>query len=203
MNHSDVDQFCAADYGDLDTLKKLVDYNNVNEEDSYGSTVLHIASGSGQLECVRHILSLGVNVNVHAFYGGTTALHRAVSWGHVSCVVCVIDGGAEIDATDNFGLTPLYYAVNGKLENHRECARLLIDRGAILKNVKLTECLPVIPGWAVAFVASRLLCRNVVVVVIALHRYNRTCDNGVDVMRMIGKHIWSTRMDTVWNVAAV
>jgi hypothetical protein len=83
---------------------------------------------------------------------------------------------------------------------------MLLDRGARLLNFELDTWLPAIPDWVTTFIESRSNCRNAAIVIIGMHkcrRTNVTGNNDINVLRLISKHIWSTRMDSVWVRAPV
>jgi ankyrin repeat protein len=109
-----------------------------------------------------------------------------------------LDGGATVDAKNNSKLTPLYFAIRYNCVFN---ARLLIDRGASVSNVKLDDTLKAIPDWVNTFVAWRSNCRYVAVIIIGIHkdhRTNMTGNNDINVLKLIAKHIWSSRMDGNW-----
>ena len=56
-----------------------------------------------------------------------TALHMAARRGNVDVIGALLDGGADIEARDSDGDTPLRRAVN---RNKVEAAKLLLARGA-------------------------------------------------------------------------
>jgi hypothetical protein len=90
---------------------------------------------------------------------------------------------------------PPYFAT---LYKYVDVARLLIDRGAKVSNVKLKTA---IPEWVITFVESRFNCRLASITIIGIHKYRRTTmtgNNDINVLRLISKHIWSTRMDDAW-----
>jgi hypothetical protein len=110
------------------------------------------------------------------------------------CCCALLDAGALVDATTEFGSTPLYYAIYSK---HVEIARLLIVQGgAKVSKLVLDKDVPAIPDWVTTF-----KCQTAALVVIGIHKYHRsnvTGNNDINVLRLISKHIWSTRMDGAW-----
>jgi hypothetical protein len=142
---------------------------------------------------VRYCLELGANVNASS--SRWTMLHYTVS---VYVARMLLDAGAVVDSSTTSGWTPLYRAVRN---NCKDIARLLIDRGARVSNIKLSESFPVVPDWVSVFVASRMQCRFAAITIIGIHKYRRTHvtgKNDMNVLKLISKHIWSTRMDDVW-----
>jgi ankyrin repeat protein len=114
---------------------------------------------------------------------GFTALHLSTVWGfgNVRCVEVCIKIGANVNAVDNAGSTPLHLAmhlnvakvlrdagalidtkdVNGWTSLYRairfrrvDIVRLFLDQGAKLSNVHLDSEVPRIPDWVTAFIES-------------------------------------------------
>jgi ankyrin repeat protein len=125
-------------------------------------------------------------------------LHDASMRGHVNIVRVLLDAGAIVDAQNDFEVTPLQCAFQYE---RVDVSQLLIDWGAKLSNIKLNDYLPEIPDWVTTFIESRSNCRTVSITIIAIHKYRRTNvtgNNDINVLKLISKHIWSTRMDDVW-----
>lgn len=71
-------------------------------------TPLLIASEAGSLDLVKAILATGANINRKSGEDGSTALHGAVgTHGTADIVKYLLDNGADPNATDNDGETPL------------------------------------------------------------------------------------------------
>jgi serine/threonine-protein phosphatase 6 regulatory ankyrin repeat subunit B len=124
------------------------------EGDDPGCTPLLLAAENGQLEVVKLLLEKGADVNAKSSYntihqsatpliGATkvTADYKRLGLasppgsrvvtkrrhGYLEVVKTLLDNGAKVDVTDNFGHTALYYASsNGQLE----VVRLLLEKGA-------------------------------------------------------------------------
>jgi hypothetical protein len=60
-----------------------------------------------------------------------TALHIACDWGHMDCVQYLIQSGADVNAVDNFGRTPLTFA---KREGWSSIIALLLENGALSES---------------------------------------------------------------------
>ncbi|KAH0559802.1 hypothetical protein GP486_003678 [Trichoglossum hirsutum] len=68
---------------------------------------------------------------------GATPLYHAASGGKTKIASKLIDNGADINAVDNYGRSPLHMASQGVGSDHTDLAELLLDRGA-----KITSNLP-------------------------------------------------------------
>jgi ankyrin repeat protein len=192
-----MDQFEAAQDGDMQQLRVALTVDNVNDVGDGGWTALHLAAHDGHNECVKFCIEMGANVNA-IDEDGWTPLHLASGQGHANVVRVLLDAGALVDATDRHGWTQLYCAICYKRVN---IMQLLVDRGAMVSNVKLSERVPEIPDWVNTFIESRSHCRYSAIIIIGMHKYHRTTmtgNNDINVLRLISKHIWSTRMDDVW-----
>jgi hypothetical protein len=197
-----MNQFEAARKGDLQQLRVALTGGNVNDVDSNDWTVLHWAARYGRAECANYCIEMGANVNTHSIYGFTPLRIASLS-GHVNVVRVLLDADALVDATDDDGWTPLKFAIYIK---RVDVARLLMDRGARASNVKLGSSVQSIPYWINALMEWRSNCRFVSIVLIGIHKYRRTTmtgNNDINVLRLISKHIWSTRMDDVWATPIV
>ena len=116
-----------------------------------------------------------------------------------------------MDVVSNRGWTPLHWAIRN---DDKECARLLINSGAHIANVKLDEYpsdddeddydedgLYAIPDWAIAMEREKEVCRHTALLILALHRKRRVAlFRGIDanVMRMIAQLVWGSRGNEQW-----
>jgi ankyrin repeat protein len=108
----------------------------------------------------------GADVNASdAVGGGRTALHWAVKDGRKNLATMLIDGKANLEATDRVGKTPLSVACEGK---DVEMVKLLVERGANVNSRDMIGGSPLL--WAsglgtpdiVAFLISKGADVNVV-----------------------------------------
>jgi hemoglobin len=149
--------------------KKLGDDPGLVGERYAGRTLLHFASGQGNLTMVELLLRLGAdpnskdggghtplyclangykhsdggsvvralaqggaNVNADDGVKHCTALHMAARRGNVEVAEALLDCGAEIDARDSLGDTPLRRSVNC---DKAQVAYLLLTRGADVHSI--------------------------------------------------------------------
>jgi hypothetical protein len=120
----------AAKGGDIPAVKLLLEYKalvDLSNED--GATPVMVAAGMGQganptrgrfktdaegAECARLLLEAGANINGRA-RGQLTALHSAAMQGWDETLKLLVVKGAELEAPDAKGLTPIDYA-SGRYE---------------------------------------------------------------------------------------
>ncbi|ARC83439.1 ankyrin repeat family protein [Clostridium argentinense CDC 2741] len=112
---------------DLDSLKKLLEEHPeyINYVDSSDGTLLHRAAMDGNVEIVKYLLSLGLDINKRSGEFDCSALKNAVSYENIDVVKYLLDAGAEIDTSDIFR-NPLFSVTrNEKVD----CTKLLIEKG--------------------------------------------------------------------------
>ena len=85
---------------------------------------------AGDLEAVRLVLSQGAGTEVTD--GSMTPLHEAAALGHYEIALVLIAAGANMDARDSFGRTPLIHAVVGG--SKRLLAHLLLSGATLDKG---------------------------------------------------------------------
>jgi ankyrin repeat protein len=98
------------------------------EKDHQQNKPLHLAALKGADELVKHLISIGAEVNPRNKFG-QTPLHRAMVGGSFTTVKLLIDAKAEVNGRDNQGLTPLHVAAQRK---HADIVRLLLEKKAEL-----------------------------------------------------------------------
>jgi len=87
----------------------------------------------GDLEQVKALLKQNPKlVNEHEKEFGETLVHTAARWGHKDVVDLLLTHGAEVNAQNKVGITPLFIAAN---EGHENVVKLLLAHGAEI-NIK-------------------------------------------------------------------
>jgi ankyrin repeat protein len=112
---------------------------DVNAPNDYGDTPLHRAAYHGFTDKVRFFLENKADVSRRAQRGETPLLYAARPEGHPDTVLALLDGGADVNAVDNFGITPLHGAA---MIGNVEVARVLIDKGADVNRKTLDGSTP-------------------------------------------------------------
>jgi ankyrin repeat protein len=115
----------ATGAGDLDMMRYLVEARaNPLLSTESGATPVLIAAGLGReranrkqededkkfLEALKQTIALGGDVNV-ADKSGRTALHMAVMMGAAETIKYLVEKGANLEAKDKYGQTPLTIAL--------------------------------------------------------------------------------------------
>ena len=101
-------------------------------------TALHLAAAGYRVEIVRLLLDAGANPNARANHRQSGPLHYAAD-GYVSgpnsidnrqvkTIECLLDAGAEINAQDKNGASPLHRAVRTRCA---AAVKYLLERGAV------------------------------------------------------------------------
>jgi ankyrin repeat protein len=108
-----MNQFKAAQDGDLRHLRVALTVDNVNAVDGGGWTALHWAAYRGHVDCVNYCIELGANVKARNRYR-STPLHYASLNGYVDVVCVLLDAGAVVDVANSNRWTPLFIAIRFK-----------------------------------------------------------------------------------------
>ncbi len=91
-------------------------------------TKLHHAAFSGDTELAENLLKRRSTQIDYRDKNGNTPLHLAVRQNHLEMVKLLVEKGADMEAANNAGLTPLSDA---RVRGFKEIEDYLIDRGAM------------------------------------------------------------------------
>lgn len=91
---------------------------------------LWLDAETNDLEDCRRLLETGANVNEHRGKADQTPLHIAAENGHFEIASQLLAHGAEVDATDAQGSTPLLLAAKWANNNYINLVQLLLLAGA-------------------------------------------------------------------------
>jgi len=101
----------AAVKGDVTAARMWLEKGaNANTVDNAGWSPLHEAAIMGCQELVKLLLDYRANPNIHAQENNVTPLHDAASNGFMAVAVTLVSYGADLNARNSQGLTPLQVA---------------------------------------------------------------------------------------------
>ncbi|OHX30768.1 hypothetical protein BWGOE5_32460 [Bacillus mycoides] len=116
----------AIKSGNLEKVVELIGSNiEVLHMITPFGTWLHVAASRGELNIVKKLIELGLNVNALGGVYGGGALNVAASKGHISVVKYLLACGAELDISDPIK-NPLFGAISN---GYPDIAKLLIESG--------------------------------------------------------------------------
>eukprot|EP00744_Colponema_vietnamica_P016936 GILI01023782.1.p1 GENE.GILI01023782.1~~GILI01023782.1.p1 ORF type:complete len:310 (-),score=47.69 GILI01023782.1:241-1170(-) len=132
----------AASFGHAHCIDALINPStseghlraDINATNKYGYSPLYSASFGGNDACVKRLLAEGADVNEADSDGCTilSATHSALS-----CLEMIIINGADVDAANVFGYTPLYGATTNR---ETTFAQLLMANGATVLQHAPSTC---------------------------------------------------------------
>jgi len=135
-NRTSLHAACIA--GIADIVRWLHDHGaDVNTQDDRGTFPISVSVGRGHLQVVRMLIEFNADIDVRRKFG-MGLLHMAASRqgnkDHVGVMQLLLDHGANPNARDDDGSTPLHHSSHGQYENHGsvEGTRLLLKHGAII-----------------------------------------------------------------------
>jgi ankyrin repeat protein len=145
--------------GNIEAAKQAIDDGaDVNAKDEFGWTPLHYATANGHKEVTELLIAKGADVNVKDGDGetpldqaeGETAdllrkhggksgaedsIYVAARVGNIEAVKQHLAAGADVNAMNRGGVTPLLMAAD---KGHKEIAELLISKGADVRRGYVT-----------------------------------------------------------------
>jgi len=110
--------------GNLEQVIQLIgdDKSVLSMMTPFGSW-LHVAADQGQLDIVKKLLDLGVDINLRGGIAGGNALREAADKGHLEIVDYLLSKGAEMDSSEP-ERNPLFAAIR---EGNTMLAKYLIE----------------------------------------------------------------------------
>ncbi|KAG9391473.1 Ankyrin repeats (3 copies) [Carpediemonas membranifera] len=115
----------AADNGHTEAIKLLIDAGaTLDLRNKKGCTALLLTCRGGHVESAQELLNAGANAAYHCSFG--TCLTIATYNGLDDIIMLLLQSGADVNAAELGGLTPLHWAAK---RNRVTCARLLLQAG--------------------------------------------------------------------------
>lgn len=130
---SDLDVLEAAAIGDVERLRALLDEDPslANAWSDDGFTPLHYAAFFGQPEAAKLLIERGADLEARStnreFALDAAPLHSAVAARERGTIEVLLDAGADVNAVQHGGFTPLLEAAQ---TGQAEVVELLLERGA-------------------------------------------------------------------------
>jgi ankyrin repeat protein len=102
----------AISAGSLDIVRHLVEFEqvNINAFNRREQTALCLAVAYGHSEIVKYLLKMRADVNVGLGTTGIKPIHIAASNGFAPIVGILRDSGADLNARDQCGMSPMDFA---------------------------------------------------------------------------------------------
>ncbi|XP_042615657.1 protein phosphatase 1 regulatory inhibitor subunit 16B [Cyprinus carpio] len=101
--------------GDIQNL--LQDGADVNQHDSQGATLLHIAAANGYAQAAEVLMEGGARTDMKDS-DGWTPLHAAACWGQVHVAELLVSHGANLNAKTYMEETPIDLCEDEEFRNH-------------------------------------------------------------------------------------
>ena len=143
----------AAENGDIEIVKLLIDNGSNINDLYYGYTPLHKAAENGDIEIVKLLLENGADINAVDDDYSRTPLHYAAYEGQKEVCQLLLEKGAHINAVDYDGKTPLHDAV---VYGHKEICQLLLEKGA---NINVVDDEDRTPLHYAAYCGCKEICQ--------------------------------------------
>nr|XP_012613567.1 ankycorbin isoform X2 [Microcebus murinus]XP_012613576.1 ankycorbin isoform X2 [Microcebus murinus] len=101
----------AVENGDAEKVASLLGKKGASatKHDSEGKTAFHLAAAKGQVDCLRVMVTHGVDVTAQDT-SGHSALHLAAKNSHHECVKKLLQSKCPAESIDSSGKTALHYA---------------------------------------------------------------------------------------------
>uniref|UniRef100_A0A2I3S1L8 Retinoic acid induced 14 n=1 Tax=Pan troglodytes TaxID=9598 RepID=A0A2I3S1L8_PANTR len=117
----------AVENGDVEKVASLLGKKGASatKHDSEGKTAFHLAAAKGHVECLRVMVTHGVDVTAQDTTGHS-ALHLAAKNSHHECIRKLLQSKCPAESVDSSGKTALHYV---KSKSEFIC-HFLLDHGA-------------------------------------------------------------------------
>ncbi|XP_058919210.1 ankycorbin isoform X2 [Kogia breviceps] len=101
----------AVEHGDAEKVASLLGKKGASatKHDSEGKTAFHLAATKGHVECLRVMVTHGVDVTAQDT-AGHSALHLAAKNSHHECIKKLLQSKCPAESIDSSGKTALHYA---------------------------------------------------------------------------------------------
>ena len=109
---------CMVGFWNLRRVRNAADQRAAN---------LRLAVMQNEMAKLKSLIASGTPIDGADAVSGDTALHTATKWNFSEMVTELLNKGADANAANHYGITPLHYAASA---GHHESARALLKGGA-------------------------------------------------------------------------
>ncbi|XP_057325253.1 putative ankyrin repeat protein RF_0381 [Microplitis mediator] len=133
---------CAVTHKKEAVVELLLDHGaDISVKDNEGRNILNFAYGCyTSLKIWEILVNHGADVNAldeSTAENKQSLLHKAVKHRRVDLIQFLIDNGADLDAVDSTGVTPIFYSIKEYFPSRLLTLTLLLDAGADVNSKDL------------------------------------------------------------------
>jgi ankyrin repeat protein len=107
----------ASNLGEIETLKLIIEYSDIEGVDDYGETAIFHAARLKTSDIGVFLLNNKANPSTVNTQNGNTALMEAVQYKNIELAKSLIEFGADINLKDHHGFSAYDIAVQEEVEN--------------------------------------------------------------------------------------
>lgn len=112
-----------------EAARLLIAHGAQRSYDQIADRLCYVASRADGLDELRYLVTFEAFGVSATNYEARSGLHLAAAEGHVEAVRLLLESGAQVNAQDKNGVTPLQDAFHG---DHGACAKLLLEHGGLM-----------------------------------------------------------------------
>lgn len=138
----------AVQKGHVEVVRMLLAANADVDHPCCSANALYEAARARNLDIVKVLLAAKPDLNRRSKISGTTALMWGISTGGLDIARLLLEAGADVNLSNNNGITALALAVQGKSPESLAMVRALLAAGASVdaRNCNVPEMTNVSPG---------------------------------------------------------
>ncbi|XP_062575495.1 putative ankyrin repeat protein RF_0381 [Saccostrea cucullata] len=125
--------------GDMNTLKALLPFADVNMTNDDGKTALMVAIEMNDVDMVKKLIQSGADVNMKD-NSGKTPLLIALHDGNFKIAEYLIKHGSDVNVVDNLGQSALHLVATGEHNDCTKIVKILFNCGYVMKDADNWLC---------------------------------------------------------------